>query len=96
MMAKPSRLARPLSTNPASRLPPPRKEDLSSRMRKISLGEKILRAGSEGNLIKQPKQPQRRVQSPEVLLLQRAPLLKGKKNSLFHPKGRAQRNDFEK
>ncbi|XP_075443704.1 sickle tail protein homolog isoform X16 [Ascaphus truei] len=52
-MSKPSRLSRPLSANAASKLPTGRKEDFSSRSRKISLGEKILRAGSEGNLAKQ-------------------------------------------
>lgn len=48
-------------------------------MRKISLVEKILRTGSEGNLIKEEeeKQPQQ-VQPTDVLHLQRAPILKGK------------------
>lgn len=79
-MSKPSRLARPLSTNPASRLPLSRKEDFSGRMRKISLGEKILRAGSEGNLIKKKQQQQHEQQVPamDALFRQRVPGLKGK------------------
>ncbi|KAM8966532.1 sickle tail protein homolog isoform 2-T2 [Pelodytes ibericus] len=55
-MSKPSRLARPVSANVASKLPTNRKVEFSSRSRKISLGEKVLRSGSEGNLIKQQVQ----------------------------------------
>ncbi|KAM9307883.1 sickle tail protein homolog [Gastrophryne carolinensis] len=51
-MSKPSRVARPLSANVTSKLPVSRIEDLSSRSRKISLGEKLVRAGSEGSLHK--------------------------------------------
>uniref|UniRef100_A0A803TUA9 KIAA1217 n=1 Tax=Anolis carolinensis TaxID=28377 RepID=A0A803TUA9_ANOCA len=82
MMSKPSRLARPLSANSASRLPSCRKEDYSSRMRKTSLGEKILRAGSEGNLNKKQSQQQQQVQKTEALLLRRVPVGKdqGKSN----------------
>ncbi|XP_073912621.1 sickle tail protein homolog isoform X16 [Castor canadensis] len=50
-MSKP-RSARPFFANAASKLPSSRKDDLSSKQKKISLGEKILRAGSEGNLVK--------------------------------------------
>ncbi|XP_069715571.1 sickle tail protein homolog isoform X12 [Phaenicophaeus curvirostris] len=57
-MSKPSRLARPLSANTARKSPLSRTEDLNSRSRKIRLGEKILRAGSEGNLVKQHQQEQ--------------------------------------
>lgn len=78
-MSKSSRLARPLSTNPASRLPLSKKEDFSGRMRKISLGEKILRAGSEGNLIKkQQQQHEQQMPGMDALLWQRVPGLKGK------------------
>lgn len=77
-MSKPSRLARPLSANTAPKSPSSRKEDFNSRSWKISLGEKMLRAGSEGNLVKQHQQ----VEITEVLVPRRAPLLKG--NHLFH------------
>lgn len=52
-MSKPSRLARPFFANAASKLPSSRKDDLSSKQKKNSLSEKILRTGSEGNLVKQ-------------------------------------------
>ncbi|XP_075275651.1 sickle tail protein homolog isoform X10 [Opisthocomus hoazin] len=80
-MSKPSRLARPLSANTAPKSPSSRKEDFNSRPRKIRLGEKILRAGSEGNLVKQHQQEQ--VEITEGLVPRRAPLLKDQaKNSL--------------
>lgn len=79
-MSKPCRLARPLPTNTASKVPPSRKEELNSKkLRKISLGEKILRAGSEGNL---GRQQQEQVPTTEVLVQRKIPLLKG--NNLFH------------
>ncbi|XP_072268833.1 sickle tail protein homolog isoform X13 [Pyxicephalus adspersus] len=55
-MSKPSRLTRPLSANVTTKLPVSRIEDFNSRSRKISLGEKILRAGSEGSLVKKQQQ----------------------------------------
>ncbi|XP_077124489.1 sickle tail protein homolog isoform X6 [Ranitomeya variabilis] len=55
-MSKPSRLARPLSANVTSKLPVSRIEDFNSRSKKISLGEKILRAGSEGSLVRKQQQ----------------------------------------
>uniref|UniRef100_A0A6I8SIP2 KIAA1217 n=1 Tax=Xenopus tropicalis TaxID=8364 RepID=A0A6I8SIP2_XENTR len=55
-MSKPSRLARPLPSHVPSKPPMNRKEDFSNRGRKSSLGEKILRAGSEGNLTRQQGQ----------------------------------------
>ncbi|XP_039609887.1 sickle tail protein homolog isoform X4 [Polypterus senegalus] len=57
-MSKPTRLARPSSAGAASKLPSARKEDLGSRTKAISLGEKLLRTGSEGNLVKQPHKQQ--------------------------------------
>ncbi|KAK2531269.1 hypothetical protein Q9966_008606 [Columba livia] len=51
-----------------------RKEDFNSRSRKIRLSEKILRAGSEGNLVKQHQQEQ--VEITEVFVPRRAPFLK--------------------
>lgn len=51
-MSKPSRLARPYFATAASKLPAARREDSSSKQKKISLGEKIWRSGSEGNLVK--------------------------------------------
>eukprot|EP00071_Canis_lupus_P004235 XP_005617060.1 sickle tail protein homolog isoform X12 [Canis lupus familiaris] len=52
-MSKPSRLARPFFTNAASKQPSPRRDDLNSKQKKNSVGEKILRTGNEGNLVKQ-------------------------------------------
>ncbi|XP_004939290.2 sickle tail protein homolog isoform X22 [Gallus gallus] len=79
-MSKPSRLARPLSANTAPKSPSSRKEDFNSRSRKISLGEKMLRAGSEGNLVKQHQQ----VEITEVLVPRRAPLLKDQAKHSLH------------
>lgn len=79
-MSKPSRLARPVSANTAPKSPLSRKEDFNSRSRKIRLGEKILRAGSEGNLVKQHQQEQ--VETTERLVPRKAPFLKG--NWLFY------------
>uniref|UniRef100_A0A4W2I8H9 KIAA1217 n=1 Tax=Bos indicus x Bos taurus TaxID=30522 RepID=A0A4W2I8H9_BOBOX len=52
-MSKPSRLARPFFANAASKLPSSRRDDLNSKQKKGSLGEKILKTGNEGNLVKQ-------------------------------------------
>ncbi|CAI9153937.1 unnamed protein product [Rangifer tarandus platyrhynchus] len=52
-MSKPSRLARPFFANAASKLPSSRRDDLNSKQKKNSLGEKILKTGNEGNLVKQ-------------------------------------------
>nr|KAF6500529.1 hypothetical protein HJG59_007262 [Molossus molossus] len=52
-MSKPSRVARRFFTNTASKLPSSRRDDLNRRQKKTSLGEKSLRTGSEGNLVKQ-------------------------------------------
>ncbi|XP_075068066.1 sickle tail protein homolog isoform X16 [Mixophyes fleayi] len=78
-MSKPSRLARPLSV--ASKLPVSRIEDFNSRSRKISLGEKILRAGSEGSLVKKQQQ----VQAAQIPIKQRGPSIsKGQtKNNMY-------------
>ncbi|XP_077009997.1 sickle tail protein homolog isoform X18 [Tamandua tetradactyla] len=54
-MSKTSRLARPFLASAASKLPSSKREDLNSKPKRISLGEKILRTGSEGNLVKQPQ-----------------------------------------
>ncbi|XP_074430572.1 sickle tail protein homolog isoform X13 [Larus michahellis] len=81
-MSKPSRLARPLSANTAPKSPLSRKEDFNSRSRKIRLGEKILRAGSEGNLVKQHQQEQ--VEITEVLVPRRAPFLKDQAKTSLH------------
>ncbi|XP_023775928.1 sickle tail protein homolog isoform X4 [Cyanistes caeruleus] len=81
-MSKPSRLARPVSANTAPKSPLSRKEDLNSRSRKIRLGEKILRAGSEGNLVKQHQQEQ--VEITERLVPRRAPFLKDQAKPSLH------------
>ncbi|EGW09976.1 hypothetical protein I79_016028 [Cricetulus griseus] len=52
-MSKSSRSARSFFTNAASKLPSCKKDDLSSKAKKTSLGEKTERTGSEGNLVKQ-------------------------------------------
>ncbi|XP_062489607.1 sickle tail protein homolog isoform X13 [Pezoporus occidentalis] len=81
-MSKPSRLARPVSANTAPKSPLSRKEDFNSRSRKIRLGEKILRAGSEGNLVKQHQQEQ--VEITEGLVPRRAPFLKDQAKTNLH------------
>ncbi|XP_042635062.1 sickle tail protein homolog isoform X3 [Catharus ustulatus] len=81
-MSKPSRLARPVSANTAPRSPLSRKEDFNSRSRKIRLGEKILRAGSEGNLVKQHQQEQ--VENTERLVPRKAPFLKDQAKPSLH------------
>lgn len=54
-MSKASRLARPPSLGAGSKLPSPRKECLgtASRARVLSVGEKLMRAGSDGILSRQ-------------------------------------------
>ncbi|XP_036043341.1 sickle tail protein homolog isoform X3 [Onychomys torridus] len=52
-MSKSSRSAKSFLTNAASKLPSSKKDDLSSKPKKSSLGEKPERTGSEGNLGKQ-------------------------------------------
>ncbi|XP_068027551.1 sickle tail protein homolog isoform X5 [Anomalospiza imberbis] len=81
-MSKPSRLARPVLANTAPKSPLSRKEDFNSRSRKIRLGEKILRAGSEGNLAKQHQQEQ--VEITERLVPRRAPFLKDQAKPSLH------------
>uniref|UniRef100_A0A673FZN5 Sickle tail protein homolog n=1 Tax=Sinocyclocheilus rhinocerous TaxID=307959 RepID=A0A673FZN5_9TELE len=49
-MSKPSRLARPSSAGPGSKLPSPRRDTPASRPRMHSMGEKVMRTGSEGNI----------------------------------------------
>lgn len=60
MMSKVSRLARPSSTGAGSKLPSPRKEcpgtaGVASRVRVLSVGEKLMRAGND-NVPNRPKQ----------------------------------------
>ncbi|XP_068002414.1 sickle tail protein homolog isoform X3 [Melanerpes formicivorus] len=81
-MSKPSRLARPLAANTAPKSPLSRKEDFNSRSRKIRLGEKILRAGSEGNLVKQHQQEQ--VEITGGFVPRRAPFLKDQAKPSLH------------
>ncbi|KAJ7322243.1 hypothetical protein JRQ81_018530 [Phrynocephalus forsythii] len=79
-MSRRSRLARLPPTTSASRLlSSSRKEEFSDRMRKMNLGEKIWRAGSEANLIKEQEQ----VQAKETSLWQKiSPLKDHGKSSL--------------
>lgn len=52
-MSKSSRSAKSFFTSAASKLPSSKKDDLSSKQKKTSLGEKTERTGREGNLEKQ-------------------------------------------
>ncbi|XP_028825277.1 sickle tail protein homolog isoform X1 [Denticeps clupeoides] len=54
-MSKPSRLARPSKQSPGY------KEPLGSRSHMLSVGERLMRAGSEGNLVR-PRTPQQQQQ----------------------------------
>lgn len=49
-MSKSSRSARSFFTNAAAKLPSSKKDDLSSKQKKTSRGDKTERIGSEGNL----------------------------------------------
>ncbi|XP_048030713.1 sickle tail protein homolog isoform X4 [Megalobrama amblycephala] len=49
-MSKPSRLARPSSAGPGSKLPSPRRDTPAGRSRMLGMGEKVMRTGSEGNI----------------------------------------------
>ncbi|XP_012977982.1 sickle tail protein homolog isoform X10 [Mesocricetus auratus] len=57
-MSKSSRSAGSFFTKAASKLPSCKKDDLSSKVKKTSLGEKTERTGSDGNLEKQQHQVQ--------------------------------------
>ncbi len=47
-MSKPSRLARPSSAGPGSKLPSPRRDAPAGRPRMHGMGENVMRTGSEG------------------------------------------------
>ncbi|XP_051738998.1 sickle tail protein isoform X10 [Ctenopharyngodon idella] len=49
-MSKPSRLARPSSAGPGSKLPSPRRDTPAGRPRMLGMGEKVMRTGSEGSI----------------------------------------------
>ncbi|XP_043083006.1 uncharacterized protein LOC122330209 [Puntigrus tetrazona] len=49
-MSKPSRLARPSSAGPGSKLPSPRRDTPAGRPRMHVMGEKVTRIGSEGSI----------------------------------------------
>ncbi|XP_067291580.1 sickle tail protein homolog isoform X2 [Pseudorasbora parva] len=49
-MSKPSRLARPSSAGPGSKLPSARRDTPAGRPRMLGTGEKVMRTGSEGNI----------------------------------------------
>ncbi|XP_054448602.1 sickle tail protein homolog isoform X7 [Pteronotus mesoamericanus] len=78
-MSKPSRLARPFFANAASKLPSSKRDDLNSKQKKISLDEKILRTGSEGNFVKQ-----RQVQTAATPAQRKAPAHKEQGKSNLH------------
>ncbi|XP_051542497.1 sickle tail protein-like isoform X3 [Myxocyprinus asiaticus] len=52
-MSKQSRLARPTSAGPSSKLPSPRRNTPAGRSRILGIGEKAMRTGSEGNIASQ-------------------------------------------
>lgn len=54
-MSKSSRSARSFFTNAAAKLPSSKKDDLSSKQKKTSRGDKTERTGSEGNLAEHPQ-----------------------------------------
>ncbi|KAG1953843.1 sickle tail protein [Pimephales promelas] len=49
-MSKPSRLARPSSAGPGSKLPSARRDTPAGRPKMLGIGEKVMRTGSEGNI----------------------------------------------
>ncbi|KAK7123913.1 hypothetical protein R3I93_022122 [Phoxinus phoxinus] len=49
-MSKPSRLARPSSAGPGSKLPSARRDTPAGRPKMLGTGEKVMRTGSEGNV----------------------------------------------
>ncbi|XP_010618111.1 sickle tail protein homolog isoform X3 [Fukomys damarensis] len=63
-MSKPSRSARPVFANAASKLQSSRKDDLNSKQRNISLAEKIPRTGSDGCSAKQQQVPSAATPAP--------------------------------
>ncbi|XP_056110152.1 sickle tail protein homolog isoform X9 [Rhinichthys klamathensis goyatoka] len=52
-MSKPSRLARPSSAGPGSKLPSARRDTPAGRPKMLGIGEKVMRTGSEGNIASQ-------------------------------------------
>ncbi|XP_029110945.1 sickle tail protein homolog isoform X3 [Scleropages formosus] len=64
-MSKPSRLAGPPAAGAPSKLPSPRKESSGGRVRAVSIGEKLMRAGSDGNLLKHKSSGRPPQENPE-------------------------------
>lgn len=96
-MSKASRLARPPSLGAGSKLPSPRKEcpGTASRAQVLSVGEKLMRAGSDGILTRQKSLPtavqqnkdQRETQS-DTQAPSRSPAEKGQNVEMVPPKSR--------
>ncbi|CAJ1082035.1 sickle tail protein homolog isoform X3 [Xyrichtys novacula] len=101
-MSKASRLARPPSLGAGSKLPSPRKEcpgtaATTGRARVVSVGEKLMRAGSDGVLSRQKSLPaslpQDKTQSEtrtqaETQALKQSPGEKSENMEMVHPKSR--------
>ncbi|XP_031706291.1 sickle tail protein homolog isoform X6 [Anarrhichthys ocellatus] len=96
-MSKASRLVRPPSIGARSKLPPSRKECLGTagRARVLSVGEKLMRAGSDGVLSRQKSLkavvPQEKAQSEtqtETQAPSQGPGEKGQNMEMVHPKSR--------
>lgn len=94
-MSKASRLARPPSIGAGSKLPSPRKECPGSRAQVLSVGEKLMRAGSDGILTRQKSLPtavqqnknQRETQT-ETQAPSQSPAEKGQNVEMVPPKSR--------
>uniref|UniRef100_A0A3Q3WAI2 Actin interacting protein 3-like C-terminal domain-containing protein n=1 Tax=Mola mola TaxID=94237 RepID=A0A3Q3WAI2_MOLML len=89
-MSKGSRLARPPSLGAGSKLPPTRKEcpGMAGRARVVSVGEKLMRAGSDGVLSRQkplvatvPQDKDQRETPTETQAPSQSPGAKGQNNS---------------
>ncbi|XP_074549349.1 sickle tail protein homolog isoform X4 [Halichoeres trimaculatus] len=99
-MSKPSRLARPPSLGAGSKLPSPRKECpgtvvTTGRARVVSVGEKLMRAGSDGVLSRQksltaavPQEKPQKESQAETQALDQRPGEKGQNMETVHPKSK--------
>lgn len=92
-MSKASRLARPPSLGAGSKLPSPRKEcpGTGDRARVLSVGEKLMRAGSDGVLNRQKPLTQDKAQretQAETQASSQSPGEKGQNMETVPPKSR--------
>ncbi|XP_041670727.1 sickle tail protein homolog isoform X4 [Cheilinus undulatus] len=95
-MSKASRLARPPSAGAGSKLPSPRKECTGTgRARVVSVGEKLMRAGSDGVLSRQksvpatvPQEKEKRENQTEAQAQNQSTDEKAENVEMAHPKSR--------